>query len=818
MPTDVINKPDELFEIFVNAQTFKTILHSFDDLCRVLRIDRKLIGYGKRSLYKILTSKLTSWKSKSLWAKIDKRGLQKEYENGYACADTKVCIVGAGPVGLRLAIECALLGARCVVVEKRDRFSRHNVLHLWPYVITDLKNLGAKVFYGKFATGQIEHISIRQLQCILLKIALLLGVEIYQNVTFIDTIEPTLTQPNWRAHFEPVSHPVVSTYDFNVLIGADGRRNSLHGFQHKEFRGKLAIGITCNYVNHHTREEQNFEEISGVAKIYNPQFFNELQQQTSIDLENIVYYKNETHYFVMTAKKQSLLDKGVILQDYPDAARLLARDNVKFSQLCNFACEAAQFATKSTSQFKFEFAENHYGTADVQMFDFTSLFHAVNASRIVERNGKQILMGLVGDSLLESFWPTGSGAGLGFFGLFDTAWAILKFAKHEHPLKVLVERESVYMLLSQSTPENTKNNYQLYSINPATRYQSLNSKMCTIEEIRHLYDSDSIPTIDMNNNHIISTKTNRTPVRRTQSFKQIPSTLPSNGNNTEKETLLVDWCEEIVDTYAIEIKKDSKAFQNSLAFCAIIHHYRPDLIDFKSLQPDRPISNFQILFDIMHDQLSLPIDRKLQNSLILSMKSSIEERVRQSSIVILQLLYTHFHHDHQEQQLQRRRSSTALLDVSSPILQAIQKPIDETNNNNNNMTTNININNNNNGGSTIKVSALVAHYSSSEISSSSSSSSSVNSHNLIGLQSERAPTFCFYCKEKVSIQDWFVVEKNVLHVKCFKCDTCHLQLRKTNYQVFIEPITGKMTFHCRYHKLNKPEKVKENEKKKKRVC
>ena len=34
---------------------------------------------------------------------------------------------------------------------------------------------------------------------------------------------------------------------------------------------------------------------------------------TGIDLENIVYYKDNTHYFVMTAKKQSLLDKGVIL-------------------------------------------------------------------------------------------------------------------------------------------------------------------------------------------------------------------------------------------------------------------------------------------------------------------------------------------------------------------------------------------------------------------------------------------------------------------------------------------------------------------------
>lgn len=75
--------------------------------------------------------------------------------------------------------------------------------------------------------------------------------------------------------------------------------------------------------------------------------------------------------------------------------------------------------------------------------------------------------------------------------------------------------------------------------------------------------------------------------------------------------------------------------------------------------------------------------------------------------------------------------------------------------------------------------------------------------------SQRAPTFCFYCKEKVSIQDWFVVEKNVLHVKCFKCDTCHLQLRKTNYQVFTEPTTGKISFHCRYHNLNKQQtKVK----------
>jgi len=44
-------------------------------------------------------------------------------------------------------------------VEKRDRLSRNNVLHLWPFVIQDLKLLGAKKFFGKFCAGAIDHIS-----------------------------------------------------------------------------------------------------------------------------------------------------------------------------------------------------------------------------------------------------------------------------------------------------------------------------------------------------------------------------------------------------------------------------------------------------------------------------------------------------------------------------------------------------------------------------------------------------------------------------------------------------------------------------------
>ena len=86
------------------------------------------------------------------------------------------------------------------------------------------------------------------------------------------------------------------------------------GFKRKEFRGRLAIAITANFVNKKTEAEARVEEISGVAFIFNQKFFKELNAVTGIDLENIVYYKDETHYFVMTAKKQSLLNKGVIIQ------------------------------------------------------------------------------------------------------------------------------------------------------------------------------------------------------------------------------------------------------------------------------------------------------------------------------------------------------------------------------------------------------------------------------------------------------------------------------------------------------------------------
>ena len=73
----------------------------------------------------------------------------------------------------------------------------------------------------------------------------------------------------------------------------------------------ISIAYKMNLIQHFFLQ---VEEISGVAFIFNQKFFNDLNEAKGIALENIVYYKDETHYFVMTAKKQSLLNKGILLK------------------------------------------------------------------------------------------------------------------------------------------------------------------------------------------------------------------------------------------------------------------------------------------------------------------------------------------------------------------------------------------------------------------------------------------------------------------------------------------------------------------------
>nr|XP_046235659.1 protein-methionine sulfoxide oxidase mical3b isoform X2 [Scatophagus argus] len=580
-------RAQELFDEFVSSSTCRAALWSFSQLCEHLQLDRSI---AERPLYQPIKRRLNYWKANTLWAKLDRRAAQQEYQRAQVCNGTTCVIIGAGPCGLRTAVELSFMGARVVLLEKRDSFSRNNVLHLWPFTIHDLRSLGAKKFYGKFCAGSIDHISIRQLQLLLLKVALLLGVEVHVGVEFKNLVEPPADQQRhkvgWRMEVKPKSHPV-NQLEFDVIIGADGRRNTLPGFRRKEFRGKLAIAITANFKNRNTTAEAKVEEISGVAFIFNQRFFQELRHETGIDLENIVYYKDDTHYFVMTAKKQSLLEKGVILQDFADTELLLSRENVDQNALQTYAREAADFSTNHQLP-SLDFAMNHYGQPDVAMFDFTCMYASENAAMVHQRHGHQLLVSLVGDSLVEPFWPMGTGIARGFLAALDSAWMIRSWSQGGAPLDILAERESVYRLLPQTTPENLQKNFSLFTVNPNTRYVNINRLLVAPAQVRHLVDTGEEAGLS------------------TGDIIRLPSPRFIRQDSFSQSNKLLTWCQEQTRGYrAVAISDLTTSWKDGLALCALIHRYRPDLIDFDSLDESAVEENIWLSFDVAEREFGI---------------------------------------------------------------------------------------------------------------------------------------------------------------------------------------------------------------------
>uniref|UniRef100_A0A8C1J145 EH domain binding protein 1-like 1b n=1 Tax=Cyprinus carpio TaxID=7962 RepID=A0A8C1J145_CYPCA len=89
------------------------------------------------------------------------------------------------------------------------------------------------------------------------------------------------------------------------------------------------------------------------------------------------------------------------------------------------------------------------------------------------------------------------------------------------------------------------------------------------------------------------------------------SPLPSPGLVTSSQSLL-KWCQDITRNYkGVKITNFSTSWRNGLAFCAILHHFHPEIIDFDALEPHNIKQNNKAAFDGF---ASLGISRLLEPS------------------------------------------------------------------------------------------------------------------------------------------------------------------------------------------------------------
>lgn len=396
----------------------------------------------------------------------------------------KCLVVGGGPIGMRMAIELRLGGHEVIMIEKRREIrdaageltslgftNRINRPHMWAYVRNDLERFNGKDFmsrqacYPVFTEPETSSIGIDELQVLLLKNVLMLGVDVRLGVGYDNAeiaINPKSCRPQWKCKLSVDAMAakayglkegvIEETYD--CLMGCDGPRSTVRDTQEKQFgtieKRKFmdAIGIVCNVrklerkrlkeLNYPHGQEPN--DMNRTKMVFGD-FFAKLMSEADAELEGFIYYKASFHnYIIVTPKRTNLIKHGLSGKVYTfaaargAAAQAMKDEKDKLRKYMKTILNVAGipldpllpnegFVDAPNDCMAFDFAECWNTKISMQFNlappDYDTQEHG-------PWMGKKLtpFICLAGDSLLEPFWPMGLGLKRGWQAIMDSTYAV----------------------------------------------------------------------------------------------------------------------------------------------------------------------------------------------------------------------------------------------------------------------------------------------------------------------------------------------------------------------------------------------------------
>ncbi|XP_074805701.1 EH domain-binding protein 1 isoform X11 [Natator depressus] len=130
---------------------------------------------------------------------------------------------------------------------------------------------------------------------------------------------------------------------------------------------------------------------------------------------------------------------------------------------------------------------------------------------------------------------------------------------------------------------------------------ALNNQVTPLQEAERMKrKAPAPPVLSPKTETGMSQNMSAVPAVKELSSSPKPSPVPSPvlGRKPNASQSLLVWCKEVTKNYrGVKITNFTTSWRNGLSFCAILHNFRPDLIDYKSLNPQDIKENNKKAYD-----------------------------------------------------------------------------------------------------------------------------------------------------------------------------------------------------------------------------